>query len=97
MMSEEISYDNVNHPEHYQMAGGLEVIDVIESAIEPINDPKEAMCLANVLKYCLRYRFKGGLESLKKARWYLDRMIKYMEEKNLTYGNYNRKEIVKND
>ncbi len=91
MMSEEIKYDNVNHPEHYQMSGGLEVIDVIESAIESINDPVEAVCLANVIKYCLRYRFKGGLESLKKARWYLDRMIKYMEEKSLTYGNYQQK------
>jgi hypothetical protein len=86
--------DNVDHPAHYQMAGGIEVIDVIESAIEPINDPREAMCLANVLKYCLRYRFKGGLESLKKARWYLDRMIAYMEKRDANFGNYQRKERI---
>ena len=30
----------------------------------------------NVLKYVTRYREKNGVEDLKKARWYLDRLIK---------------------
>ncbi len=89
-MSEE--HDSVNHPEHYQMANGVEVIDVIEGAIQSIHDPVEAYAMGNILKYCLRYRGKGGVESLKKARWYLTRMIDYMEKRNKSYGNYQRQD-----
>lgn len=35
----------------------------------------------NVVKYVVRYKFKGGLEDLKKARHYLDMMIE-LQEKN---------------
>ena len=79
-------HDNVNHPEHYRLNGGIEVIDIIDAHVDGINDGREAVYSANVLKYILRYRGKGGVESLKKARWYLDRMIDYMEERNKTYG-----------
>jgi hypothetical protein len=30
----------------------------------------------NVFKYKWRFREKGGVEDLRKARWYLDRLIK---------------------
>ena len=29
----------------------------------------------NVIKYVVRQKFKNGLEDLKKARWYLDKLI----------------------
>ena len=79
-------HDSVNNPTHYQLNGGIEVIDIIDAHVDGINDGREAVYSANVLKYILRYRGKGGVESLKKARWYLDRMITYMEERNKTYG-----------
>jgi len=85
-------HDNVNNPEHYQMAGGIEVIDIIDAHVDGINDGREAVYSAHILRYTLRYRGKGGIESLKKARWYLDRMISYMEERQRTYGNYSRKD-----
>jgi hypothetical protein len=34
----------------------------------------------NVVKYVVRYKVKGGLEDLKKARHYLDMMIELMEK-----------------
>lgn len=37
--------------------------------------------VANVVKYCARYRFKNGVEDLKKARHYLDMEIEAMEPK----------------
>ena len=37
----------------------------------------------NILKYVCRYREKGGAESLKKARWYLDRLIGMQERKEM--------------
>ena len=33
-----------------------------------------------VIKYITRERHKNGLEDLKKARWYLDRLIKKLEK-----------------
>lgn len=59
----------VNHPPHYISANGLEVIDVIEGFSLGFHE-------GNVLKYLLRWRQKGGIEDLLKARWYLDRFIK---------------------
>ncbi len=43
----------------------------------------EAFNLGNVIKYLYRYRKKGyPLEDLKKARHYLDRIIKKYEQKH---------------
>ena len=69
-----MSKDNVNHPEHYQTLNGLETIDVIEAFTADLQGI-EAVCTGNVLKYMCRWKKKNGLEDLKKARWYLDRLI----------------------
>lgn len=66
--------DNVNHPVHYQTLKGLEAIDVIEAFTSDLQGI-EAVCTGNVLKYMCRWKKKNGLEDLKKARWYLDRLI----------------------
>ena len=34
----------------------------------------------NVVKYVVRFRDKGGIEDLKKARHYLDKLIEVMED-----------------
>ena len=36
----------------------------------------------NIIKYIVRHRSKNGIEDLKKARWYLDRLIKKEEKAN---------------
>lgn len=58
--------DAIN-PNHYKQ-GNIEVIDFIL-------DQKMDYLEGNVIKYVSRYKFKNGLEDLKKARWYLDRII----------------------
>ena len=65
--------DNVNHPAHYQTEGGIECIDMIRSTLG--KEGFVAYCRGNVLKYIVRYDRKGGVESLEKARWYLNAMI----------------------
>ncbi|TXH52875.1 MAG: DUF3310 domain-containing protein, partial [Desulfurellales bacterium] len=40
--------------------------------------------IANVVKYCARYRFKNGVEDLKKARHYLDMEIEATEQAQRT-------------
>lgn len=70
--------DNVNHPSHYTQ-GKYEVIDIIEDATINLTGIK-AVCVANVLKYILRFQYKNGIEDLKKAKWYLDRLINSYKE-----------------
>ena len=36
--------------------------------------------VANVIKYMWRWKEKGGADDLKKARWYLDYLIKEVEK-----------------
>ena len=69
-----VVHDSVNHPAHYT-AGGIECIDCIESMIAPIKNPTYAFLTGQSLKYLARYTMKNGVEDLKKARWYLDRLI----------------------
>ena len=67
--------DRVNSPSHYT-SGKQEVIDIIESAIKDAPSPIFGLLQGQVLKYMLRVWLKDNpLEDLKKARWYLDRLI----------------------
>lgn len=70
--------DNVNHPAHYQSKSGLETIDVIEAFTEDLNGI-EAVCTGNALKYLCRWKHKNGVEDLKKATWYIRRLIDIKE------------------
>ena len=71
-------FDTVNRPEHYQSKSGIEVIDVIEAFTDGL-DGIEAVCQGNLLKYACRWPKKNGLEDLKKAEWYLKKLIAEVE------------------
>lgn len=75
-----VTNDNVEHPAHYNM-GKIETIDYIESVTSCFNDGFEGKCVGDVIKYISRYPFKNGIEDLRKAKWYLERLIKYEENK----------------
>lgn len=66
--------DNVNHPAHYISTTGLETIDVIEAFTSDLTG-MDAVCTANVIKYICRWKHKNGVEDLKKAQWYLNKLI----------------------
>jgi len=65
--------DLVNSPSHYA-SGTVECIDAIEAAMT-----NEAFCgylKGNIQKYLWRYQDKeNSLQDLKKAEWYLKRLI----------------------
>ena len=67
---------NVHSPAHYNQ-GGIETIDAIRAALG--EGGFEAYCAGNCLKYIWRYKHKNGAECLRKARWYLDRLIAHVE------------------
>ena len=67
--------DPVNQPEHYRV-GEVEAIAYIE---QQLGSGVRDYLLGNLHKYLHRHRFKGNaLEDLKKAQWYLNKLI--MEE-----------------
>lgn len=71
--------DMVQHPQHYNQ-GGIECIDAIKAATVG-KTGIEAFCVGNAIKYLFRYENKNGLEDVKKAQWYINRLIQELEEK----------------
>lgn len=65
--------DEVNSPSHYT-SGKTECIDAIDSAVSLMSGTR-AFYTAQVMKYIWRWPLKGGVEDLRKARWYLNRLI----------------------
>lgn len=70
-------HDVVNHPLHYTQ-GGVECIDAIEAAVTGLYGP-EAVLTGQVIKYVWRWPHKNGAEDLRKAKWYLSRLIDRVE------------------
>ena len=68
----------VSHPSHYQSKCGLEVIDVVEAFTDGL-EGIEACDTGNIIKYMCRWKHKNGIQDLKKARWYLEHLINYIE------------------
>ncbi len=68
--------DIVNNPPHYNQAG-IECIEAIKAATD---DGYEYYLQGNIIKYLWRYRYKNGIEDLKKAQWYLTKLINIQGE-----------------
>ena len=72
------STDMVSHPKHYNQ-GGIECIDAFKAATVGKRGI-EAVCVANVIKYLWRYEEKNGIEDIRKAKWYIERLLMELEE-----------------
>jgi hypothetical protein len=59
--------NNKINPDHYKQ-GDIEVIDFIL-------DQKFDYLEGNIIKYVSRWKYKNGTEDLKKAQWYIGRLI----------------------
>ena len=68
--------DMVNHPPHYNKSG-VECIDAIKAMTD---DGFQYYLQGNIMKYLWRYRYKNGVEDLKKAQWYLNELIDELED-----------------
>ena len=68
--------DPVNHPAHYASTS----VECIQAMIETQGaEAVQAYCICNAFKYLWRHRFKGQLEDVKKAQWYLNKFIEIEE------------------
>ena len=73
-----LNTDPVNHPSHYTQ-GSIECIEAIRASMTA--EEYEGFLKGQVIKYVWRYRNKWNpIEDLKKARFYLDRLIEQTEE-----------------
>ena len=72
-----MSFDNVEKPAHYNQSG-IECIQAIEASMS-----KDQFCgylKGNIQKYVWRYEDKNKIEDLKKAQWYLNKLIETYEQ-----------------
>ena len=68
--------DMVSQPPHYNN-GSVECIDYIRQQLGP---HYPGYLEGNVIKYVHRYKLKNSnIEDLRKARWYLSKLIEYYE------------------
>jgi hypothetical protein len=71
--------DPIN-PDYYRNYR-VEVIDILEDAVNRAPDPIKGSLQYQVLKYLLRLWDKeDALKDAKKSRWYLDRLISKLEQ-----------------
>ena len=72
--------DMVNSPNHYT-SGSIECIDGIEASMSA--EAFKGYCKGAALKYLWRYERKSkSLEDLKKAQWYLNKLIEVVENED---------------
>jgi hypothetical protein len=74
------SGDKVNHPSHYGQ-GKIECIEYIEDFLT--KEEFIGYLRGNIAKYLHRWRYKNGLEDLKKAQWYQDKLIEVVSDDDL--------------
>lgn len=75
VLEKDENYEYVDHPKHYNQ-GGIELVNIIDSY-------QLGFYEGNIVKYMIRSGKKPGnskLQDLKKAQWYLNYLIKSLEE-----------------
>ena len=68
---------DINTVEVTKPDGSIETIDAIRAMTD---DGFEYYLQGNIMKYLWRYRYKNGVEDLKKAQWYLNELIDELEK-----------------
>ena len=72
----------MNHPDHYTQ-GGIECKDAIKAAVTALGG-YEGFLTGNAIKYLWRWKLKNGAEDLRKAVWYIHRLIDEAEARDET-------------
>ena len=70
--------DMVNNPDHYNQ-GDIECIDAIRAMLT--DEEFIGYLRGNSLKYRWRFRYKYGIEDLRKAEWYEKKLLKTLDRK----------------
>ena len=71
-----LNNDVVNSPRHYNQ-GGIECIDSIQAMLN--KEEFIGYLRGNSHKYRWRFRYKNGIEDLRKAEWYENKLLEIIE------------------
>jgi hypothetical protein len=79
-------HDPVNSPSHYMLLPNVEVIDVVDKLCDRAQATNalvgsEFSYYAQLMQYLMRFMDKGGVEDIKKAKWYMERMLTSVESR----------------
>lgn len=77
MVNKDTKFNTIN-PSHYR-TGKYECIDVMLEALG--ENAVKGFCLCNAFKYIYRCGNKNGFEDIKKAQWYINKLVE-LEESN---------------
>jgi hypothetical protein len=88
--SGDMHFDVVNKPKHYMLfpEQGIEVRDVIAKLVVKMDDanlvyrPMATSDYTQMMQYLMRFMDKNGVEDLKKAKWYLDKLIQAYDDES---------------
>lgn len=72
--------DPAVNPSHYRQ-GGIECIEAIQAATEGLAG-FEGMLTGNCIKYLWRWKYKNGVQDLKKCHWYLEKLIEVLDRQS---------------
>lgn len=78
-------YDNVNKPKHYMLfpEHNIEVRDLMKLLADQLDyEGYSAMLISDyiqAMQYLLRWHNKNGIEDVRKAKWYLDKIIEELD------------------
>ena len=86
-----------NTPSHYILADGSDSMDIIEKILGP--EEFKGFLRGNAIKYLIRYKQKGGIEDLKKAMDYINRLlaVEEAEEKEREFIKKSRPLLYKDE
>jgi len=76
-MRKMLDSDIINKPKHYTQ-GSIQPIDFI---LQNNCD----YCVGNIIKYVIRYKYKDGIQDLKKAEYYIKALIQHEQNKQTFY------------
>ncbi len=79
--------DPVNNPSHYN-TGGIECIDAMEAMLS--TEEFIGYLRGNGLKNRWRFRYKNGIEDLRKAEWYDKKLLTFIIEQDVDIKGNNR-------
>ena len=72
----DLDNSSVVHPDHYNQ-GNIECIDAIQDVLS--HEEFIGFLHGNCLKYLWRYKYKNGVQDLKKCEYYLAKLITELE------------------
>lgn len=85
--------NNIHRPKHYSN-NGLTPVEAMTMGLFS-KEETTGFLMGNIIKYIVRYKHKNYLEDLYKAKEYIDLLIKFESEDNMTckYCKFNNEDV----